>query len=76
MIVYSLLIFSLLFIWLEMKPMIKNRTWKELIISTGILILALVYGADYAWQSYALPNPNILITMLKPFSQAFETFFK
>lgn len=29
MIVYSLLIFSLLFIWLEMKPMIKTGPGKS-----------------------------------------------
>jgi hypothetical protein len=58
-----------------MKTLIQNRAWKELIVSTGILILALVYGADYVLQSYILPNPNIFITILKPFSHAFESFF-
>jgi hypothetical protein len=73
---YSLLLFITLFVLWEVRPHYKARAYKELVISGGIMLLALVYGIDYIIGSQLLPNPNVLIALFKPLSQSIENFFQ
>lgn len=73
---YAAAVFIAIFIPLEGKSLIKNRQWKELAVTTGILLIAVSYGVDFALDWNMLPNPNILITIFKPLSEAFESFFQ
>ncbi len=74
--IYVLLLFTILFILLECKDLLKKRRWKEFTVSAVILLLAIVYGADYAMEWMLLPNPNWLLKILKPISEAFNIFFE
>lgn len=74
--VYSLIIFSLLFFLLEGKPLIKKQLWKELMVSAFFLTVALSYGLEFAMNWNVLPNPNHLLLIVKPISDAFEAFFQ
>ncbi|MDD2619910.1 MAG: hypothetical protein PHC92_04475 [Syntrophomonadaceae bacterium] len=74
--VYSLIILSLLFFLLEGKPLIKKQLWKELIVAAFFLTVALSYGLEFAMNWNVLPNPNNLLLIVKPISEAFEGFFQ
>ncbi len=74
--VYTLLLFSALFLGLEAPSLFRGRAYKELIITSLLLALGLFYGIDYALDWQFLPNPNILLTLFKPVSESMEAFFQ
>jgi len=74
--IFSLILFVGLFILLEGKSLVRRKAYKELIVASLLLTLALSYGLDYALDWQLLPNPNILITILKPVSESFDKFFQ
>jgi len=61
---------------LEARPLFKTRAYKDLAVTSLILILALSYGIDYMMGMQILPNPNRLIILLKPLSEALNSFFQ
>lgn len=65
-----------LFILLEARSLIKRREFKELAVACLILMLSLAYGMDYAFSWQILPNPNRLLTLVKPISDSFDKFFQ
>ena len=71
-IIISLIFFSLLFIFYELKPMIKNRDWKTLVVSSVLMTLSLIYGIDFALNFNRLPNPNRILYLVKPLAEDFE----
>jgi len=71
-----LVLFVSLFAVLEVRPSLKNKEFKEMIIASLFLLLGLSYGIDYAMDWRMLPNPSSVITMVKPVSQAFDRFFE
>jgi len=73
--IYSLLLFTALFVLLEVRPLFRARNFKELAVAGLIMALALAYGIDYMTESQLLPNPNLLITWFKPVSESFDKFF-
>lgn len=73
---YSLLLFITLFVLREVRPLCKARAYKELAVTSMIMMLALAYGIDYIMGLQLLPNPNFLLTLFKPLSQSFEKFFQ
>ncbi len=73
---FSLILFVGLFIMLEAKPLFQRRAYKELIVASLLLTLALLYGIDYSLDWQILPNPNILLTILKPLSESADKFFQ
>ena len=74
--VYSLGLFVILFIFLEVIRLVRQRAYKELIVAGSIMLLALAYGIDFIMGSQFLPNPNRLLTLLRPMSELFEKFFQ
>lgn len=74
--IYSLLIFLILFILLEGRRLVSKKEWKQVIVSSLILALALLYGTDYALGAKILPNPNWSLKILKPASHAIDKFFQ
>lgn len=74
--IFTLLIFTCLFIWFEARFLFKRRAFKELIVTCLLLLLALSYGMDYAMEWQLLPNPNLSLTILKPVSESMEKFFQ
>jgi hypothetical protein len=73
---YLLMVFIILFILQEGKPLLNTKAYKELAVAGIIMLLALAYGIDYIMGSQLLPNPDLLLTLLKPLSQSFEKFFQ
>lgn len=74
--IYSLLLFTALFVLLEARPLYKKQAYKQLAVASLILILALSYGIDYMLGMQLLPNPNRLIILFKPLSDSFNMFFQ
>jgi hypothetical protein len=74
--IFALLLFVGLFILLEAKSLMRRRAYKELLVASLLLTLALFYGVDYALDWQFLPNPNILITIFKPVSESVDKFFQ
>lgn len=72
---FIILCFFLFFLW-EWKPLIKQRHWWDLAVALLFLLVALSYGLDYAWDLKILPNPDLLLNLVKPVSEAFEKFFQ
>lgn len=70
-----ILIFSGLFLAIEIPYLRKNRLWKELCLGSGILILAIIYGLDLTYQWHILPNPGIVFKKLQPLTNAFIDLF-
>lgn len=73
---FSLLLFVGLFILLEAKSLFQRQAYKELLVASLLLTLALFYGVDYALDWQFLPNPNILLTIFKPVSESVDKFFQ
>lgn len=73
--IYFLALFLIVFLIAEVKPLAKQGQYKELAIALLLLLIALSYGTDYAMNWHLLPNPNKLITALRPVSQAFDAMF-
>ncbi|HZK87264.1 MAG TPA: hypothetical protein VFC40_04805 [Syntrophomonas sp.] len=74
--IFALLLFVGLFILLEAKSLMRRRAYKELLVASLLLTLALLYGVDYALDWQVLPNPNILLTIFKPLSESVDKFFQ
>jgi hypothetical protein len=74
--IFALLLFVGLFILLEAKSLMRRRAYKELLVASLLLTLALLYGVDYALDWQVLPNPNILLTIFKPVSESVDKFFQ
>ena len=74
--IFSLILFIGLFILLEVKSLFQRRAYKELMVASLLLTLALFYGMDYALDWQVLPNPNHLLTLLKPVSESVDKFFQ
>jgi len=74
-IIYFLVFFLTVFLITEVKPLAKQGQYKELVIASLLLLIALSYGTDYAMNWHLLPNPNKLITAFRPVSQAFDAVF-
>ena len=74
--IFSLILFVGLFILLEGKSLLRRKVYIELMVASLLLTLALFYGIDYAQDWQFLPNPNILLTILKPVSESFDKFFQ
>lgn len=74
--IFALLLFVGLFILLEAKSLMRRRVYKELLVASLLLTLALLYGVDYALDWQVLPNPNILLTIFKPVSESVDKFFQ
>lgn len=74
--IFALLLFVGLFILLEAKSLMRRRAYKELLVASLLLTLALFYGVDYALDWQFLPNPNILLTIFKPVSESVDKFFQ
>lgn len=74
--IFTIIIFTGLFILLEPKSLIQRREYKELIIAGLLLMLGFVYGLDYALDWQALPNPNRLLIILQPISESVDKFFQ
>ena len=74
--IFVLLLFIGLFIWLELRALIKQREYKELMVASLFLVLSISYGLDYALDRQFLPNPNKLLYILKPVSESVDKFFQ
>lgn len=74
--ILPLILFTILFILLEAKSLFQRRAFKKLIVASLLLTLALFYGMDYALGWQILPNPNMLLTILKPVSESVDKFFQ
>ena len=74
--IYILILLSLLFLLLEWRPLMRQGHWKDLSVALFFLLLALSYGLDYAMELDMLPNPNLLLKLIKPASEAFDKFFQ
>lgn len=74
--IYSLLIFIALFSLLELRSLIKKQQWRELIVAIFFFSIALSYGTDYAMGWNMMPNPHKILFLVKPISEAFESFFQ
>lgn len=74
--IYILIFFSLVFLLLECKPLIRQGHWKDFLVALFILFIALSYGLDYAMDLKMLPNPDLLLYLVKPVSKAFDNFFQ
>jgi hypothetical protein len=72
---YVITVFTMLFIIIEGRSLIKNQHWKELCITAGLLLIAIGYGLDYSMGWNYAPNPTILIDKLKPLADAFDAYF-
>lgn len=73
-ILYSLMAFTGLFIFLEIIPLVRRRSWKELSAAILILLIASLYGIDFAFQYKMLPNPNMSLYYLQPAHQMLEDY--
>ncbi len=73
---YVLGLFTGLFLFLEVRPLIRQREYKVLIVASLVLIIGLFYGMDYAMNWEVLPNPKTLLTILKPVSESVDKFFQ
>lgn len=74
--ILPMILFICLFVLLEARSLLKRRAFKELIVACLILILSLAYGMDYALDWQFLPNPNRLLTLVKPISESIDKFFQ
>ncbi len=74
LICYSLALFITLYVLFEGRHLLKNREWKQLIVSSLILAASILYSVDYALDLRALPNPNRLIYLLQPVSERLEEY--
>jgi len=74
--ILPMILFFTLFVLLEARSLLKRKAFKELMIASLILMLSLGYGLDYAFNWQFLPNPNRLLTLVKPLSEAFDKFFQ
>lgn len=72
---YVIAMFTIVFIMMEGRSLIRNEEWKELVISAGLLLIAISYGLDYTMEWNQLPNPTILFNKLKPLSDTFDAYF-
>ena len=72
---YAIAVFTILFIVMEGRSLIRNRDWKELVITAGLLLIAISYGLDYNMEWNQVPNPATLFNRLKPVADAFEAYF-
>lgn len=70
--IFSMILLVSLFFLLEARSLVKRREFKELIVACLLLLLALTYGMDYMLNWNFLPNPNILLTLLKPVSESMD----
>lgn len=71
-IIYTLAGFLIMFILLEIIPLIKRREWRQLILSVLIFSITLLYSIDFVWRLNILPNPNRTLFYLQPVSEIFE----
>lgn len=74
--IYILIFFSLVFLLWECKPLIRQGNWKDLLVALFILFIALSYGLDYALDLKMLPNPDLLLHLVKPASKVFDNFYQ
>ncbi|PKM77512.1 MAG: hypothetical protein CVU90_06600 [Firmicutes bacterium HGW-Firmicutes-15] len=72
---YAIAMFTIVFIMMEGRSLIRNREWKELVITAGLLLIAISYGLDYTMEWNQIPNPTILFNKLKPVADAFDAYF-
>ncbi|NLB53689.1 MAG: hypothetical protein GX808_12260 [Syntrophomonadaceae bacterium] len=70
-----IVIFTVLFLGIEISYAIKNKHWKELCVGSAIIILAISYGLDLNYQWQVLPNPGNILMKLQPLTNAFIDFF-
>ncbi|CFX10293.1 Uncharacterized [Syntrophomonas zehnderi OL-4] len=75
-ILYYVLLFMLLFTVFQVRTLLKSQAYKELIVAVVLFLLAGLYGLDIAFNWHYLPNPNALIYVLEPVSQALETLLQ
>lgn len=75
-IVYSLSVFLVLFIVLDVVPLIKKREWRPLIVPVLVFSLTLLYGLDFAWNLNMLPNPNQTLYYFQPVSDRFDSLLQ
>lgn len=74
--IYFLIIFTVLFIFLAIKPSLKQKAYYEILVATWFFLVGLSYGIDYVIDANLLPNPNKFLIMFKPVYQAFSGFFE
>ncbi|HOQ09930.1 MAG TPA: hypothetical protein PLG09_07370 [Syntrophomonadaceae bacterium] len=74
--VYILLLFTLLYILLEGRELLQNKSWKEALLAAVIIAVSMVYGLDYLRNGMNLPHPGHLFERLMPLVDAYNAFFK
>lgn len=72
LLLYSISGFLILFIVLEIIPLVRKREWKQLIVPVILFSLVILYGIDYALMLNILPNPQKTLYYLKPLSESLE----
>lgn len=70
-----LVIFCLIFFYIELPLAYKEGNWKEFILSSVILIIAISYGLDHLLDLQLMPDPSAGLSRLSPFAEAFNRFF-
>ncbi|MEQ8176524.1 MAG: hypothetical protein ABRQ26_15845 [Syntrophomonadaceae bacterium] len=69
---YSITGFLILFIVLEITPLVRKKEWKQLIVPVIFFGLTTLYGIDYVFALNILPNPNKTLYLFKPLSENLE----
>ncbi|MEN6391375.1 MAG: hypothetical protein ABFD04_13255 [Syntrophomonas sp.] len=69
---YSITGFLILYIVLEIIPLVRKREWKQLIVPVIFFSLVILYGIDYVFAFNFLPNPNKTLYYFKPLSENLE----
>ncbi|MDR1616882.1 MAG: hypothetical protein LBR98_07720 [Syntrophomonadaceae bacterium] len=71
-----LFIFTFIFVVAEGRNLFKNQQWKELVLTSVMLLIAWLYGADINYNLYILPTINDLLQGLAPFFNKMAAFFR
>lgn len=73
--IYALIIFCLLFFIIELPGALREGSWKEFILSSVILTIAVSYGLNYLLDLHLMPDPSAGLSKLSPLAEAFTHFF-
>jgi len=72
LILYSIAVFFILYLVLEIIPLVRKREGKQLIVPLILFSLVILYGIDYGLTLNILPNPKKTLYYLKPLSESLE----
>lgn len=72
LILYSIAVFFILYLVLEIIPLVRKREGKQLIVPLILFGLVILYGIDYGLTLNILPHPQKTLYYLKPLSESLE----